>query len=117
MLVEEMFALENEGRVKELEKLLAKARTDYYVHHAPTVTDEVYDAWQDELRELHASSPQVTAVGASAPSAWKKVAHEIPMGSLDKVNTLAEMTAWITNVSKGASTPYEELCVTEKLDG
>lgn len=117
MLVEEMFALENEKRVTELETLIAQARNDYHIKHVSTVTDEVYDAWQDELRELRASSPQVTAVGASAPSVWKKVAHEIPMGSLDKVNTLDEMTAWITNISKGAPTPFEELFVTEKLDG
>lgn len=106
-----------DDRANELEKLIAQARTDYFVNHAPVVADEVYDAWQDELRELRANSPQVTSVGASGPSAWKKVAHEIPMGSLDKVNTLSEMTAWVTNASKGASTPFEELLVTEKLDG
>jgi DNA ligase (NAD+) len=106
-----------DDRIAELEKLVAKARNDYFVNHETDVADEVYDAWQDELRELHADSPQVRAVGASGPSVWKKVAHEIPMGSLDKVNTLGEMTAWIGNVSKSASLPYEELLVTEKLDG
>lgn len=105
------------SRIDELEALIAQARHDYY-NGTPSVADEVYDAWIDELAELKEDSPQVAAVGAAPVSAWPKVAHTIPMGSLDKVNTLDEMTSWIQRSSRGSgSASYEKLLVTEKLDG
>jgi DNA ligase (NAD+) len=105
----------NHARATELENLVLKARHDYY-NRTPTVSDEVYDAWVDELAELKSSSPAVTAIGAPTPaSEWKKAVHGFMMGSLDKVNTLEEMTAWVM----GFSTPRTPapLLVTEKLDG
>ena len=106
-----------QARIDELEALIAQARHDYY-NGTPSVSDEAYDAWIDELAELKEDSPQVAAVGAAPVSAWPKVAHLIPMGSLDKVQTLDEMTSWIQKVSRGSGTAsYEKLLVTEKLDG
>lgn len=102
-----------EIRIKELEGLIAQARNDYY-NDLPSVTDEVYDAWVDELSELKVDSPMVQAIGATPVSEWKKVAHDIPMGSLDKVNTLEEFTSWFGALGVGSS---ESLLVTEKLDG
>jgi len=100
------------NRIKELESKILQARTDYY-NHQPTVSDKVYDAWVDELRILDPSNKAVTAVGAPViPSEWKKAKHQIPMGSLDKVNTPEEMSKWIADVA-----PNEKLFVTEKLDG
>ena len=43
---------------------------------------------------------------------WKKAKHQIPMGSLDKVQTSEELNEWVKNTSK-----KEELFVTDKLDG
>ena len=104
------------ARIKELEGLITKARQDYYIQHAPTVSDEVYDAWMDELRDLQSNSYAVMAIGAPVPEVteWKKVQHTIPMGSLDKVNSMAELTSWIM---KTGTEQYEHLLVTEKLDG
>lgn len=110
-----MFELIDEvkgGRVKELEEQVAQARDDYY-NDQPSVPDEVYDAWVDELAGLKEDSPAVTAIGAPPVSAWPKVEHSVPMGSLDKVQTLDEMTNWIQGVSR----KNEKLFVTEKLDG
>jgi DNA ligase (NAD+) len=101
----------DEARADELEKLISAAREDYYVKHKPKVSDATFDAWVDELRGLRPKSPQVTGVGAAVKSEWKKVAHEIPMGSLDKVNFPFEMAKWIKDNNTG------ELFVTEKLDG
>ena len=102
----------DEIRANELEKLIADAREQYHAKHAPKVSDATFDAWKDELRELRPKSPQVTGVGAKPKSAWKKVSHEIPMGSLDKVNFPAEMDKWVKDHS-----PLHALFVTEKLDG
>lgn len=106
-----MTTFQEEDRVKELEELLAKAQNDYY-NGTPTVSDEVYDAWKDELSDLNAVSFYLKAVGAPPVSEWVKVKHIHPMGSLNKVNTLEEMSEWVT-----AYAPGEELVVSEKLDG
>lgn len=107
-----MTTYQEEDRVKELEGLLAKAQNDYY-NSTPTVSDEVYDAWKDELSDLSAVSFYLKAVGAPPPvSEWVKVKHIHPMGSLNKVNTLEEMSEWVTTYAPG-----EELVVSEKLDG
>lgn len=99
-------------RIKELENKIFKARTDYY-NHQPTVSDKIFDAWVDELRTLDPSNKAVTSVGAPvAPSEWKKAKHQIPMGSLDKVNLPAELSKWAYDMASG-----EKLFVTEKLDG
>lgn len=106
------------NRAAELEKKIQEARHAYY-NRTPTVTDEVYDAWVDELAELRPDSPAVTAIGATPVSEWKKVGHGFTMGSLDKVNTLEEVTKWINDIpaSAGAVMQFEPLIVTEKLDG
>lgn len=111
-------ALESD-RVEELEGLISKARHDYY-NGQPSVEDRVYDAWVDELAELKEDSFQVTSVGAPAVSAWPKVDHEIPMGSLNKVQTIDEMTNWVQKYGRSRNqlaSGHEELLVTEKLDG
>ena len=102
----------NPNRVKELETKIFQARDDYY-NGQPTVSDKIYDAWVDELRLLDPTNKAVTAIGSPvAPSEWKKAKHQIPMGSLDKVNTPAEMTKWVSEMAKN-----DKLFITEKLDG
>jgi DNA ligase (NAD+) len=102
---------ERRARIAELEGLIAKAKDDYY-NKQPAVADDVYDAWLDELSELDAINRVVISIGAAPVSEWKKVKHESPMGSLDKVNALEEMTDWVNSYARG-----EALFVTEKLDG
>lgn len=100
------------NRIKELENRIFQARTDYY-HDQPTVSDKIYDAWVDELRLLDPTNKAVTAIGAPiVPSEWVKAKHQIPMGSLDKVNTPAEFSKWLNDTY-----PDGKLLITEKLDG
>jgi DNA ligase (NAD+) len=106
----------SQTRIQELEDKILKARIDYY-NHQPTVSDKAYDAWVDELRVLSPSSKAVTAIGAPIiPSEWKKARHQIPMGSLDKVNTPTEMSKWIEETLEAVD-PDGKLLITEKLDG
>jgi DNA ligase (NAD+) len=99
-------------RIKELETKIIQARNDYY-NGSAKVSDKVYDAWVDELRVLDASNKAVTAVGAPVvPSEWQKAKHQIPMGSLDKVNTPPELTKWADDMAGN-----DALFITEKLDG
>jgi DNA ligase (NAD+) len=106
-----MTTYEEDDRIKELEGLISKARDDYY-NKSPTVSDEIYDAWIDELSDLNAVSFYLKAVGAPPVSEWVKAKHLVQMGSLNKVNTLEEMSEWVTTYAPG-----EELLVSEKLDG
>lgn len=99
------------NRIKELEKSILQARIDYY-NNQPTVSDRVFDAWLDELKVLDPTNKAITNVGAPVNSEWKKAKHQIPMGSLDKVNTPDELSKWVDDRSAN-----EELFVTEKLDG
>jgi len=102
----------SKDRIKELEGNIFQARNDYY-NGTATVSDKVYDAWVDELRTLDPSNKAVTSVGAPViPSEWKKAKHQIPMGSLDKVNTPAELSKWVKDTY-----PDGKLLITEKLDG
>jgi len=102
---------ERQARIKELEGLLAEARDAYY-NKQPIVPDEVYDAWSDELSELDDLNRILSSVGSPPVSEWAKVTHSNPMGSLNKVNTLEEITDWIQTYAQG-----EALLVSEKLDG
>jgi len=111
----DLFDQLDQERVEELEAKVAQARHDYY-NDQPSVPDDVYDAWVDELAELREDHPVVTAVGAPPVSDWPKVRHLIPMGSLSKVQTPDEMAAWVRAVSR-PSEKCEWLLVTEKLDG
>jgi DNA ligase (NAD+) len=104
-----------------LEAQIQKAREAYYNGH-PLMDDASFDELVDELGGLRADSPAVTAVGASVPqdSAWPKTPHVIPMGSLDKVQSVDAITGWVASHSRSADkagTAFEELLVTEKLDG
>jgi DNA ligase (NAD+) len=106
-----MTTYEEEDRIKELEGLISKAQDDYH-NKTPTVTDDIYDAWVDELSDLNAVSFYLKAVGAPPVSEWVKVKHLHPMSSLNKVNTFEEMSEWVTTYAPG-----EELVGSEKLDG
>jgi DNA ligase (NAD+) len=100
------------NRIQDLSEYIIKARHDYY-NGQPTVSDKIFDAWVDELRVLDPKNKAVTSVGAPVTqSAWKKAKHQIPMGSLDKVNQPVELSKWANDMAKS-----EELFVTEKLDG
>ena len=98
-------------RVKDLAVKINQARLDYY-NGQPTVSDKVYDAWCDELRMLDPTNKAITAVGAPVASAWLKAKHQIPMGSLNKVNLPQEFTDWAK-----INDTNELLFVTQKLDG
>ena len=105
-----MIKVKKSVRIAELESLIVKARNEYY-NSQPTISDQLYDTWVDELAQLKPDSTALTSIGAPPVSEWKKVTHSITMGSLDKINTEEELADW----RKVA--PKQTLLVTEKLDG
>ena len=107
------------NRIDELAELMLRAKHTYYNiplpgHLKPLVlTDKVYDAYETELRSLDPNHPILKMVGAptAAPSEWKKAKHQIPMGSLNKVNLPEELQDWAKDKN------CQEWLVVQKLDG
>jgi DNA ligase (NAD+) len=76
-------------------------------------TDEEYDLKEDLLfRNLPPDDPMLSKIGADISSGWKKEAHEIPMGSQDKIHTEEE----IFEFCKRASTDKGWI-LEHKIDG
>lgn len=108
------------ARIKELEKLITQERHRYYNNEPGGISDDDYDLYVEELASLKSDSYAITAVGSPAVSSWSKVSHAIPMGSLDKVQTVEDMSTWIRKNSRDLrrkAVPFEELLILDKLDG
>lgn len=103
----------------------------YYNQDKREISDEEYDGLKDRLRSMAKMfSPKegsasdeklsirledaLSRVGAPPPKngKWDKLTHEVPMGSLSKVNLPDELREW----HKKCGSPKEYL-ITEKLDG
>lgn len=97
-------------KIKSLAKKINKARNSYY-NGQSDVTDKLFDAWVDELKSLDPEHQAVTSIGAAPASFWEKVKHEYEMGSLNKINTPEELTAWAEECSA------TEFLTQDKLDG
>ncbi len=110
------------ARAGELAERLERYRVAYY-QGAPLVTDAAYDALEDELRAVAPAHPVLARVGAPAVSKeWDKARHEIPMGSLNKVTSEAELDEWLARCDEllakdGQPSIAGDLFAAEKLDG
>ena len=84
----------------------------YYRNGKPLITDNHYDGlykiYQSTFNDYEEPLMFDTSIDA-----WKKVKHEIPMGSLDKQSTIEEIEKW--NNKKHII--GEEILISEKLDG
>lgn len=113
-------------RISELAQLVRYHADLYYNKAAPELSDAEFDALVDELRTLVDTAKNLGIVDASVsegetalsevgavPSYGRKVTHSRVMGSLDKVNTVADILLWHSkNRTSGNS-----LVVTPKIDG
>ena len=105
----------SKGRVAALEAEIRRHRQLYY-NETPEISDDEFDALEQELRELDPDSPVLREVGVAPGGADARSAaglptkkHRIPMGSLDKI-TVDRLDFW-----SGKSGP--RFLVQEKLDG
>jgi DNA ligase (NAD+) len=121
-----MTKLDPKKRIETLVAHIDRYDEAYYNKNQQLVTDQEYDGLKDELRVLAKKTKlakkltdqvqdALTRVGAPLPKdgKWPKQKHEVPMGSLKKVNLPEELQKWFTD----CGSPKGGLFIPEKLDG
>lgn len=109
-------------RMEELYALIAYHNQRYYDNDDPEISDYDYDQLSLELRKLeaeyplfvHADSPTQHVHGESKRE-FKKVAHDVPVISLQDVFSKEEVYAFVSNLK--AEVPDAVFAVEKKIDG
>ncbi len=109
-------------RIRELTDLLKDANYRYYVLDNPTMPDFEYDRLLRELEELESANPQLILadsptqrVGGEALSQFEKVAHSVPLMSLQDVFSTEELKDFVARCLEAE--PATEFSVGPKIDG
>ena len=109
-------------RIQELTDILTEANYRYYVLDNPTLQDFEYDRLLRELEELEMAHPELARedsptkrVGGEALSQFEKVAHPVPLMSLQDVFSTEELTDFLEKTI--AAEPECEFSVEPKIDG
>ncbi len=111
-----------EKRIKQLTEIINKANKDYYINDKPTITDQEYDRYMEELIRLEKAHPELKKidsptqrVGSEVISSFKKITHEIPMLSLGDIFNEEEIIDFDEKVKKTIHNP-KYVCEL-KIDG
>ena len=109
-------------RIQELTQVLTEAGYRYYVLDDPTMADFEYDRLLRELEELEQAHPELAApdsptkrVGGAALSQFEKVAHPVPLMSLQDVFSLEELNDFLEKTLEAEA--GAEFSVEPKIDG
>ena len=113
------------ARAAELRRLIEHHLYRYHVLDDPEISDSAYDALYDELQAIEQANPELVTtdsptqrVGAPPAAGFTKVAHLLPMGSLEKVTTDDALSKWADDVRKRLGTDEPVAYVVEpKIDG
>ena len=99
-------------RIDKLVSILNKASYEYYTLDNPSITDQEYDSYMDELIKLEEKYPELIRedsptkrIGGEVISEFKKVTHEIPMMSLGDIFNEEEVRDFDEKVKKVVSNP------------
>ena len=110
-------------RMEELYALVEYHANRYYNNDDPEISDFEYDALTRELRKLEAENPlfarsdslATKRVGGTAKRELRKVAHDVPVISLQDVFSKEEVISFVERVL--AEFPDAEFSVEKKIDG
>ncbi len=110
-------------RVAELSRLLREYQHAYHVLDRPLVSDREYDRLFDELVRLETEHPDLALpdsparrVGSDLTQELPEVPHSLPVLSLDKAYSDAEVAAWVEKTARNAGEQLAFVCE-EKIDG
>ena len=111
-----------EKRMQELIKLIDQASYEYYTLDKPTITDQEYDRYTQELIKLEIDNPNLVQadsptirVGGEVIGEFKKITHEVPMLSLGNVFNESEIITFNKKIEKEVINP-QYVCEL-KIDG
>ena len=111
-----------EHRINELIDIINKLNYEYYTLDKPSVSDQEYDRYMQELLKLETEYPQLkrddsptVRVGGQILAGFNKVTHEIPMLSLGNVFNEDEVIKFDERIKKEISNP-KYVCEL-KIDG
>ena len=109
-------------RITQLRTLIAKHNDLYYIQDAPVISDAEYDKLYAELVELEEQHPELQdpssptqVVGGQASPTFKPVHHNVPMLSLNKAHTLADVQRFFQHCK--LQEHGDLFLATPKLDG
>lgn len=113
---------EIELHIDELISYINKASYEYYVLDKPTITDQEYDDYYNELLYLENKYPHLkrddsptNRVGGEALTKFEKVYHQRPMLSFDDIFNEDEIVAFDERIRK--IVPNPSYTVEPKMDG
>lgn len=110
------------SRINELIEYINKASYEYYVLDSPTITDQEYDDYYNELLSLEEKYPEykredspTVRVGGEVLDKFEKVTHDHPMLSFDDIFNEEEIISFDERIRKNVSNPSYTL--EPKMDG
>lgn len=93
-------------------EILDKASKDYYLNQ-PSMSDEDFDNLLEEFKKIYPNHDYFKKVGSKIiESNFIKTKHQIPMGSLMKINQKEELDQWFLKYAK-----KNPILWSEKIDG
>ena len=96
-----------ESRINELIEIINKASYEYYVNDNPSITDQEYDDYYNELIKLESKYPELKRedsptlrVGGEVVEKFSKVTHKSPMLSFDDIFNEDEIVSFDERIRK-----------------
>ena len=114
---------EAQERMQELVRKLNETAYAYYVLDNPVISDMQWDRLYDELKKLEAETGIILPdsptqkVGGDPLKGFEEHRHITRLWSLDKVQSLEELEAWIQRTEKLAEAKDLQYYVEYKFDG
>lgn len=113
-----------ETRILQLRKLINDYRYHYHVLNESIMSEAAADSLKHELAQLEEAHPElITAdsptqrVAGTALDKFQKVAHRVPMISLNDVFNRDEVEAWVQRMDKLLPGAIHEFICDIKMDG
>ena len=111
-----------ESRINELIEIINKASYEYYVNDNPSITDQEYDDYYNELIKLESKYPELKRedsptlrVGGEVVEKFSKVTHKSPMLSFDDIFNEDEIISFDERIRK--TCPNASYTLEPKMDG
>jgi len=111
-------------RAEELRSEIARHAKLYYEEDSPEISDFRYDELLRELQKIEEEHPELKSpdspthrIGGSPKEGFAKVAHEVPMMSLDNALSKEELKSFYDKLCQSLEVPRADVVCEPKIDG